>query len=169
MIRSKIAREIFGNCLLKESDLETIDRKTGIVYGEAYGKKIPFNKVKIDEYRDQIKEMTKGFPKDLKKSWEFMNLCLPAENYLWTNIHEVCEKVILLGVAAGEIKDESLKEDFYPVPTGRKILKNPIATIVKDFNSRGSIGMYKSWTIAGNVKIKFMPKMERIEIPFQKG
>ena len=169
MIRSKIAREIFGNCLLKESDLETIDVKNDVVYGEAYGKKIPFNKAKINEYKNQIKEMTKGFPKDLKNSWEFMNLCLPAENYLWTNIHEVCEKVILLGVAAGEINDSSLKEDSYLIPMGKKISKNPIATIVKDFNSRGSIGMYKSWTIAGNVRIRFMPKMERIEIPFQKG
>ncbi|MBP3917141.1 hypothetical protein [Clostridium sp.] len=169
MIKSKIAREVFINCLLREDDLKDCEDKDIIVYATAYGKTIPFNKEKLEFYKNEIDEMTKGIPENPRKTWEFMNLCLPAENNLWSNIHDVCEKVIFLAVATGKIPADTFKEEFHPIPQGKKIFKNNISIIIKDFNSKGTIGMSKTWTIANNVRISFMPKMERIEIPFQKS
>lgn len=167
MIRSKRVIEIFSECLLREEDLVGENNVVKAIYSKGLRGNVPFHPEKINCYKEEIKEMLKSLPIDFKKNWGFLDLCHPVEDGLWSNIHEVCEKILLLGIAIGDINCLFPYKDPMPMPKGGKIAKNPIAMISKDFESRGTIGMNESWVVAKNLKIKFIPKIEKIDMFFE--
>jgi len=73
--------------------------------------KIGFNPDRIEELRDDITSMLGQFNKNFyskdvggEAGWSFLNMCKDKNGHLWTGMHNIMDKLIMLGLAIKGLK-----------------------------------------------------------------
>lgn len=91
-------KKLLEECLRENSDQEKIE-VDGIVI------KVYFNKAKIMEHKEDIKDMLLQLPDDFMKSkgggMSFINMCIDKEGRQWTDFHQTQDMLFCLGKAIG--------------------------------------------------------------------
>lgn len=104
MIPSDRVSEIFKDCFYKKD--EVIDGKPvpepiiieGIV--GAFG----LHPERVKSYTEEIESFLAELPDKFTEGWSFLNLCMTKNEELWTGLHQVCEQLMVLGMAIGKVQ-----------------------------------------------------------------
>ena len=77
-----------------------------------------FNPERLESHRQDVIDMVKQLnPTFINDGWSFLNLCMDANDNLWTGEHVVCEKLIMLGIGLG-IAQFPLPREFWSMLPG---------------------------------------------------
>lgn len=103
---------IFSDCLTNARDF--------IIHGvviSAY-----FDRKKVDAHEEQIMQMLMQLPTEFHSptgggGWTFLNMCIDKDGTLWTEFHQMQDKLVCLGRAIGAL-DYVLPRDLWQVLPG---------------------------------------------------
>lgn len=100
-LTSENVEAIFKDCLA-----ESAGKATQIISGVII--RAGFNRDKVTANRDNILSMLSYLPKEFHAlkggGWTFLNLCVDADGTWWTDLHQMCDKLLTLGIAIGAVK-----------------------------------------------------------------
>ena len=103
MIDSQRVTEIFLNCLFREEEI--INGEPEVEPIKAYGvmENVGFYPTRIKESTEEIKGFINELPEQFKNGWTFLNICQTKDGELWTGMHQVCDQLVMLGIAIGKM------------------------------------------------------------------
>lgn len=118
MINSVNVTEIFVNCLFKKEEI--IDGLPVVepIYVDGIIAKFGLHPERLKKYSSEINLFIDELPEQFKHGWSFLNLCTTKDGELWTGFHQVCEQLMVLGVAIGRIEYCLPKEQWDILPSG---------------------------------------------------
>jgi len=84
--------------------------------------RVAFDRNKVSDNRDNIRSMLAQLPEsfyaDKGGGWSFLNLCVDKYGRQWTGLHQMCDKLVCLGLAIGAIKFCIANRDFWAAFSG---------------------------------------------------
>lgn len=95
-------REVYLACLFDDSVPREVAQKRAIVV-EGVTFTTGFDPDKIRELRTSIDDLLDQLPERFEKGWSFLNLCDNREGELWTGEHQLCQELVMLGIAHGRM------------------------------------------------------------------
>lgn len=103
MLKSEKVSEIFQNCLLKDCEIK---RKIKFKYIKVRGlkKEFLFHPKRLKDLTLDIHILINDLPDDFKDGQSFLKLCKNKRGQSWTESYEICEQLMLLGIAIKEVK-----------------------------------------------------------------
>jgi len=103
VIDSQRVTEIFLNCLFREEEI--INGEPEVEPIKAYGvmENVGFYPTRIKESTEEIKGFINELPEQFKNGWTFLNICQTKDGELWTGMHQVCDQLVMLGIAIGKM------------------------------------------------------------------
>lgn len=100
-LTSENVEAVFKDCLA-----ESAGKATQVIHGVVI--KAGFNRDKVTANRDNILSMLSCLPHEFHvgggNGWTFLNLCVTADGTQWTDFHQMCDKLLTLGIAIGAVK-----------------------------------------------------------------
>lgn len=100
-LTSENVEAVFKDCLA-----ESAERATQVIRGVVI--QACFNRDKVTANRDNILSMLSCLPHEFHAvgggGWSFLNLCVTADGTWWTDLHQMCDKLLTLGIAICAVK-----------------------------------------------------------------
>lgn len=109
-------KAVFMRCLFEEGD-DTSDPAVG----EGILRTFRFHKGRIEEHRQDIKDMLDSLPEEFSSAkgggWSFLNACMDNEGNQWGEQMNA-EQLLVLGLASGQASLLMPKEMWHVFPGG---------------------------------------------------
>lgn len=125
MINSEKLNEMLLDCLFKDDEVK--DRKLinedDAIYVDSIGCRFGLHKGRLENHREDIKEMIEQLPESFKEGDSFLNLCITKDEEQWTGFHSVCEQLMVLGIACGYLEYTMPCAFWELLPGGLPVLK----------------------------------------------
>ena len=106
--------DIVKTCLNEEAEL--------FVAAEGIMNKFGFDRARIVEHRDAIRELLLELPVEFRKEsgggWSFLNACNDRHGRQWTGMHRAMDQLFALGMAAGYVRCQLPRDMWSSLPGG---------------------------------------------------
>lgn len=97
-LTSENVQRIFKDCLSEDSGIMPVE---GVRMNPCFSvKKLVTHKNEISEMLEQLPDK---FHKGKGDGWTFLNMCMDKSGKQWTDLHTVCDMLVCLGVATGQL------------------------------------------------------------------
>ena len=118
MISSERVSELFMECLFK--DEEIVDNKPILepIFVKGIMTTNWLHPERVKESALEIEGFIKELPEKFKNGWTFLGLCQTKDGDFWTDLHQVCEDLMVLGMAINKIEYCSSRETWVNLPGG---------------------------------------------------
>jgi len=99
-LTSENVEAVFKDCLAEKKEGAQIIN--GVVL------KVAFDRSKVSDNRENILSMLSLLPEQFQVGigggWSFLNLCVDKAGQQWTDFHQMCDKLVCLGIAIGAVE-----------------------------------------------------------------
>ncbi|MGN5650783.1 hypothetical protein [Bacillus sp. Brlt_9] len=96
---SEIVNSIFQDCLFNEFEIVNgIPNETPIKV-QGLNHTFCFHPERLDKNKKAIDEIISVLPDTFKEGWSFYKLCYTKDGMQWTDLHQRCEQIMVLGIA----------------------------------------------------------------------
>ncbi len=99
-LTSENVETIFKDCLADKTE------NAQIIHGVVL--KAAFDRSKVSDNRNNIISMLSLLPEQFHAGkgggWSFLNLCVDKAGQQWTDFHQMCDKLVCLGIAIGAVE-----------------------------------------------------------------
>lgn len=120
-LTSENVDKVFCDCLYRKSE----DHHKALSDGkliEGVMLKVVFNPEKVENHRQDIKDMLAQLPLAFRKEdgggWSFLQMCNDEEGNQWTGVHKQMEALVCLGLAIDELRFCLPREMWKVFPDG---------------------------------------------------
>jgi hypothetical protein len=117
MLNPETVMNLFVACL-DDDDGQTTDQ----VIVEGIVMKAVFDRERLDSHRQQITDLLTELPAEFHANtgggWTFLNMCNDRHGHLWTGLHAVMERLVLLGIATNQVSFLMPREAWPSLPGG---------------------------------------------------
>lgn len=118
-INKTVIEQIYNDCTLNLEDIKNVDLTPYVVF-EGISYRTIINKEKIESYSEII-ELIISQIKNIEDGILFDNMNIDINNNIWGDLENI-EKLIILGIASGNLSYFFKKEDWVNLPNGRPAL-----------------------------------------------
>lgn len=120
-LTSENVDKVFCDCLYRESE----DHHKALSEGkliEGVMLKVVFNPEKVENHRQDIKDMLAQLPLAFRKEdgggWSFIQMCNDEEGNQWTGLHKKMDALVCLGLAIDQLRFCLPREMWKVLPDG---------------------------------------------------
>lgn len=93
---SELTQNAFMDCLFKEGeDTNNHVEVEGII--NMYG----LHPQRLEEKRELVMALLAELPKEFKEGWTFLKLCITKSGEQWTDMHRICEQLVVMSIGLG--------------------------------------------------------------------
>ena len=96
---SKLTQDTFMDCLFKKGE-DTSDHVTI----EGLTDTFELHPQRLEEKRELVTALLAQLPPEFKEGWSFLNLCVTKDGKQWTDLHRVCEQLVVMAIGLGLMK-----------------------------------------------------------------
>jgi hypothetical protein len=108
---------VFKKCLFHEGEVAS-----DAFMVEGITQDVVFHRGRVEAYQQEIHDMLAELPDQFKRSggggYSFLEAGVDRHGNLWTGVHWVQEQLVLLGIAAAEVKYSWPREAWGNLPCG---------------------------------------------------
>lgn len=122
---SKTVEETLNYCLFTKEEVEGSpvgESPESTIVAEGICLKIGLHSGRVAEKKEIIKELLDFMPQEFHKNggggWSFLNLCEDKNGNQWTGLHDIMERLIMLGMAVGMASYLVPRDLWYALPGG---------------------------------------------------
>jgi hypothetical protein len=116
-LKSDDVIRIYADCARAEGN------ETAKIFVDGIMHKHEFNPVQIEIHKQEIIDMIAELPEGFSDGGDsFLNLCNDKNGELWTGLHQVCEQLMVLGIAIGKIHILFSRDMWRMLPGGMPVL-----------------------------------------------
>jgi len=117
ILTAENVENVFKECLFIDGE----DTSSKLV-AEGIKTNVGFHPERLERHREDIANMLSELPKEFQQDggggMSFLNACMNADGEQWTGIHSTMEKLFLLGLALGKVKNLMPRAIWCALPGG---------------------------------------------------
>lgn len=110
---SELTSNAFMDCLFKEGEDTTNHVKV-----EGLTNMFGLHPQRLEEKRELVTALLAQLPPEFKEGWSFLNLCVTKDGEQWTDLHRVCEQLVVMAIGLGLMKYCFPREMWAILPGG---------------------------------------------------
>lgn len=109
---SEIVTKTFEKCMFQEGE-DTSNHVPVQGIARIFG----LHPKRLEEQRETVKMLIAELHENFKQGWSFLKICENKEGHQWTDLHSVCEELVVMAVALG-LAEYSFPRQLWPVLPG---------------------------------------------------
>ena len=110
---SELTSNAFMDCLFKEGEDTTNHVKV-----EGLTSMFGLHPQRLEEKRELVTVLLAELPAEFKEGWSFLNLCTTKDGEQWTDMHLVCEQLVVMAIGLGLMEYCMPREMWVILPGG---------------------------------------------------
>ena len=110
---SELTSNAFMDCLLEEGEDTTNHVKV-----EGLTSMFGLHPQRLEEKRELVTALLAELPAEFKEGWSFLNLCTTKDGEQWTDMHLVCEQLVVMAIGLGLMEYCMPREMWVILPGG---------------------------------------------------
>lgn len=110
---SELTSNAFMDCLFKEGEDTTNHVKV-----EGLTSMFGLHPQRLEEKRELVTALLAELPAEFKEGWSFLNLCTTKDGEQWTDMHLVCEQLVVMAIGLGLMEYCMPREMWVILPGG---------------------------------------------------
>ena len=110
---SELTTNAFMDCLFKEGEDTTNHVKV-----EGLTSMFGLHPQRLEEKRELVTALLAELPAEFKEGWSFLNLCTTKDGEQWTDMHLVCEQLVVMAIGLGLMEYCMPREMWVILPGG---------------------------------------------------
>lgn len=110
---SELTSNAFMDCLFKEGEDTTNHVKV-----EGITSMFGLHPQRLEEKRELVTVLLAELPAEFKEGWSFLNLCTTKDGEQWTDMHLVCEQLVVMAIGLGLMEYCMPREMWVILPGG---------------------------------------------------
>ena len=110
---SRLPSNAFLDCLLQEGEDTTNHVKV-----EGLTSMFGLHPQRLEEKRELVTALLAELPAEFKEGWSFLNLCTTKDGEQWTDMHLVCEQLVVMAIGLGLMEYCMPREMWVILPGG---------------------------------------------------
>lgn len=119
-LTSKRVEEIMASCLFKDEELE--EGQPEYIKAEGIAITAGFHPERLEAHKEEIIQLLNELPWQFMTpgggGWSFLNTCNDKHGVQWTGLHEVMDKLFMLGIGIGKVKCLMPRDMWDALPGG---------------------------------------------------
>jgi len=93
---SELTQKAFMDCLFKKGEDTTNHVKV-----EGLTSMFGLHPQRLEEKRELVLALLAELPAEFKEGWTFLNLCTTKDGEQWTDMHRICEQLVVMAIGLG--------------------------------------------------------------------
>ena len=93
---SELTQKAFMDCLFKKGEDTTNHVKV-----EGLTSMFGLHPQRLEEKRELVLALLAELPAEFKEGWTFLNLCTTKDGEQWTDMHRICEQMVVMAIGLG--------------------------------------------------------------------
>ena len=110
---SELTSNAFMDCLFEEGEDTTNHVKV-----EGLTSMFGLHPQRLEEKRELVTVLLAELPAEFKEGWSFLNLCTTKDGEQWTDMHLVCEQLVVMAIGLGLMEYCMPREMWVILPGG---------------------------------------------------
>lgn len=110
---SELTSNAFMDCLFEEGEDTTNHVKV-----EGLTSMFGLHPQRLEEKRELVTALLAELPAEFKEGWSFLNLCTTKDGEQWTDMHLVCEQLVVMAIGLGLMEYCMPREMWVILPGG---------------------------------------------------
>ena len=110
---SRLTHNAFMDCLFNEGEDTTNHVKV-----EGITRMFGLHPQRLEEKRKLVTALLAELPAEFKEGWTFLNLCTTKDGEQWTDMHRICEELVVMAIGLGLMEYCMPREMWEILPGG---------------------------------------------------